>query len=557
MQHNRPRIWGIYQIKQDNDCCYPPGSRLLGTGYRIFLFSVTFPPMERSFGNYILHERIGIGGMGEVFRATKHGPDGFEVQVALKVILPHLAREESFRKKFSHEARLAASLKHPNIVNVNGFDIIDETPFIEMEYVPGTDLRRILSLTPSGETLSREESFAVLYAIARGLTHAHSLGGGEDGEGGIIHCDLNPHNILISTLGEVKVADFGIARAMHGDAAASATVRGKLAYMAPEQMEGREIDRRTDLFSLGIIAYQLLSGTHPFERGSEAATVAAIGKARHLPLRDAAPGLPFPIYEKVDQLLSLDPLSRPDNAADILETLQPLVLPSAVTSLANRVRSLAHETPGAAPTAEADSLTAPTIPRTRASRLWPYLAMGAAGIALTAGVFLLPTGLEPDSPPTAKSNTVTQVPAEPEPLPMEGAITLQSRPQGADILADGVPVGITPVVIRSGPDGTTPALEARLYGYRDRNFRIPPGVDDRFLVTLVPLPTGTVRISARPWARVSFRGEDKGETPVFIREVPVGQHTFLLSYDPMGVEKRIIKEVSEGMNTVNVDMRKR
>jgi hypothetical protein len=140
---------------------------------------------------------------------------------------------------------------------------------------------------------------------------------------------------------------------------------------------------------------------------------------------------------------------------------------------------------------------------------------------------------------------------------MEGAITLQSRPQGADILADGVPVGITPMVIRSGPDGTTPALEARLYGYLDRNFRIPPGVDDRFLVTLVPLPTGTVRISARPWARVSFRGEDKGETPVFIKEVPVGQHTFVLSYDPMGVEKRIIKEVSEGMNTVNVDMREK
>jgi serine/threonine-protein kinase len=201
--------------------------------------------MDRSFGNYILHERVGIGGMGEVFRATKHGPDGFEVQVALKVILPHLAREDSFRRRFSREARLAASLKHPNIVQVNGFDIIDEIPFIEMEYVPGVDLRRILRSFDGGEKLSLDESFAVLYAAARGLEHAHRHGVGKNGEGGIIHCDLNPHNILISTLGEVKVADFGIARAMLGDTAASATIRGKLAYMSPEQMEGNSTGART------------------------------------------------------------------------------------------------------------------------------------------------------------------------------------------------------------------------------------------------------------------------------------------------------------------------
>ncbi len=518
--------------------------------------------MERSFGNYILHERVGIGGMGEVFRATKHGPDGFKVQVALKVILPHLAREEPFRKRFSREARLAASLKHPNIVHVNDFNIIDEIPFIEMEYVPGVDLRRILRSTSPNEKLSMEESIAVLYAVARGLDHAHRHGGREHREGGIIHCDLNPHNILISTLGEVKVADFGIARAMLGDAAASATVRGKLAYMSPEQMEGRELDLRTDLFSFGIIAYQLLSGNHPFERGSEAATIAAIGKAEYRPLRDATPGLPLALYELVDRLLSPTPVQRPDNAASALETLEPLVLPSAATALASRVRSLTSETPGATDTAQAGLLTAPTIPRTRTSRLWPYLAMGAVGIALIAGIFLLPTGLEPDRITSPDINAVKQVPAsdqlsEPGALLLERTITLGSKPMGADILADGIPIGTTPVVIRSGPDGSTPNLEARLYRYQNQSFRIPPEVDERFVVTLVPLPTGTVRISAKPWARVSFRGRSAGETPVFIKDVPVGQHTFILNYDPLGVERRVVKDVTEGMNTVNVDMMQR
>ncbi|MCJ7499933.1 protein kinase, partial [bacterium] len=518
-----------------------------------------FPPMERSFGNYILHERVGIGGMGEVFRATKHGPDGFEVQVALKVILPHLAREDTFRKRFSREARLAASLKHPNIVQVNGFDIIDGTPFIEMEYIPGADLRRILRSASPNEKLSLNESIAVLYAVGRGLNHAHRHGGGEKGEGGIIHCDLNPHNILISTLGEVKVADFGIARAMLGDIAASATIRGKLAYMSPEQMEGKELDHHTDLFSFGIIAYQLLSGNHPFDRGSEAATISAIGKAEHIPLCNAAPGLPSPLYELVDRLLSLHPAERPDSAASVLEALEPLVLPSAVTSLASRVRSMVPEINGVAGAVPGGSLTAPTIPRSRRSRLWPYLAMVTAGVALVAAVFLLPTGMESKRAPAVQINAVAPEPVskpspQPEALPLEHTITLRSEPSGASILADGIPVGTTPVTIRSGFDDSTANMEARLYGYRDEPFRIPPGMEERYIVTLIPLPTGTVRISANPWARVSFRGEEKGYTPVTIPDVPVGQHTFILSYDPLGVERKVGKEVREGMNTVSVDM---
>jgi len=508
--------------------------------------------MDRHFGNYILHERIGIGGMGEVFRATKHGPDGFKVQVALKVILPHLAREESFRRRFSREARMAASLKHPNIVHVNGFDIIDETPFIEMEYVSGVDLRRLLRPSAPGEKLSLQESVIILYAVARGLEHAHRHEIRDGVKGGIIHCDLNPHNILVSTLGEVKVTDFGIARAVHDDSAASATVRGKLAYMSPEQMEGRELDRRTDFFSFGIIAYQLLSGKHPFDRGSEGATIAAIGKAEHRPLPEAAPGLPPRLYDLVEQLLDLDPGHRPHSAAAVMKILEPLTVPSAAASLAGRIRTMVSETAG-----PEGSLTAPTRPRIMKSRLRLSLAMGAAAIILVVGMLFLPipTGPRLAVAPEVMPGEAKPAASGPEPASFEHPVTIVSRPPGARILADGILIGKSPVVIRTGSGGSERSFEANLYGYRDESFQVPAEGVDRLVVTLAPLPTGIVRISARPWARVSFRGESKGETPVFIEDVPVGQHTFLLSYDPLGVEKKVVREVTEGMNTVSVDMR--
>ena len=516
--------------------------------------------MDRHFGNYILHERVGIGGMGEVFRATKQGPDGFKVLVALKVILPHLAREESFQDRFSREAKLAASLKHPNIVDVNNFNIIDETPFIEMEYVPGTDLRRVLRSLDTGERLPLNESIAILYAVARGLSHAHCHDGRENNDAGVIHCDLNPHNILLSTLGEVKVADFGIARAVHGDSAASATVRGKLAYMSPEQMEGRELDRRTDLFSFGIIAYQLLSGNHPFERGSEGATIAAIGKAQYLPLCDAAQDLPTPLYELVEQLLSLDPVLRPTDMASTLEILEPLVLPSAATALASRIVALGSGTSDTIGTVPGASPTPPTMHRTRWPRLWRYLvATGIVGVFLVAGIVFLSTDRKTDRAQLPEADTVTNVPSvEPEfnkRHPVINNVTVESVPQGAEILVGGIPLGTAPVVIEAGPGDEAPDLEARLFGYYNKSFQFPSGTVDRFVVTLVPLPTGTVRISARPWARVNFRGEDMGETPVFIEKVPVGQHSFVLDYEPLGVKREITRKIMKGMNTVSVDMR--
>ena len=142
-----------------------------------------------------------------------------------------------------------------------------------------------------------------------------------------------------------------------------------------------------------------------------------------------------------------------------------------------------------------------------------------------------------------------------EPPTVERTLTIGSVPPGAMITGDGITPGITPLAVTMAADIPPSQLKASLYGYYTRNFEVPPGTKDGFTVNLEPMPTGTVRISARPWARVSFRGKDKGETPVFIREVPVGEHTFTLSYDPLEVEKKVLIEVKEGINTVSVEMR--
>ena len=518
--------------------------------------------MDRPFGRYVLHERLGAGGMGEVYRATKRGPDGFEVQVALKHILPRLAREESFRRRFSREARLAGVLNHPNIVRVSGFDIHEEIPYIEMEYVEGADLRYLLRTLEGGGKLPLPESIAVLQAVARALEYAHNLGNHGEEKEGVIHCDLNPQNILISTQGEVKVADFGIARAILAEAAPSATVRGKLAYMSPEQMEGRDLDPRTDLFSLGIIAYQLLAGAHPFERNSEAATITAIGRGDHIPLSEAAPGLPKPLEELVERLLAPDPAARPVSAGSVLKVLEPLAQPSSYHAIAARVRPLAGKRGEEGGRGLPVTGTPPTLPRPGSPRLLPWILTAGIGGALLAFVLLTPPGggrpkaVKPAGEGPVNSSEVVVPAAPPAPVPTpERIFTLVTDPPGGEILSHDGSLGKAPVEVFLASGKESPVFRARLAGYREKTFRLPENGGGRHTLRLDPLPTGTLRISAIPWARVTFPGRGEVETPAVLEGIPVGRYHVLLRNDPIGTLRRVPVEVREGTNTLNVDMR--
>lgn len=228
-------------------------------------------PQAVPFGRYLLKERLARGGMGEVFRAVAVGEAGFEKPVVVKRILPVHAGRSELLELFVAEAKLMTRLAHPNIVQVLDFGRGENgEAFLVLELVQGVDLGRLSrALAVRGEAFPIPLALFIAAQVLRGLHHAHGRQGGEEGEGegegGLVHRDVSPGNVLLSTEGEVKVADFGVALVKRpGDRAGGDELVGKPAYMAPEQFDGDDLDPRADLFSVGVVLYQLLTGALPF-----------------------------------------------------------------------------------------------------------------------------------------------------------------------------------------------------------------------------------------------------------------------------------------------------
>ncbi|MBN2720544.1 MAG: serine/threonine protein kinase [Proteobacteria bacterium] len=514
--------------------------------------------MEKVFGKYILRERIGMGGMGEVYRAIKRGPEGFEAEVALKVILPHLAREESFRRRFSREARVAASLRHPNIVQVNGFDIHEGTPFIEMELIEGADLTSLLKSLGKGAPLPIKEALYIIHEAARGLAFAHSCPSRDPtASAGVIHRDFSPHNILISEEGQVKIADFGIARAAMDGTAPSGTLMGKLAYMSPEQIDGRTLDHRSDLFSLGTTAYQLLSGVHPFLRSGEGGTLRAVQEASPEPLSGISPDLPAEITLMIHSLLSRAPENRPASALEVTKALEPFLEPASAKKVGQRIGKIRKQEPQPS---QAFTGTAPTIPqKMRKSSIGliaiPVVILGAVLLFFLAGGLPKNAGRPAVSAAPEFSSPTLETPSVPsrELTYPEVSIPVSTRPSGAGVSSKGSFLGLTPlpVLIPSGQESLEVTLS--LEGHEETRVVLSRDMETSGVtVGLEPLPTGTLRIAAIPWARVTFREADLGITPVVIGKTPVGSYRLVLSNDEMGIRREMTVKVEEGQNPVLV-----
>lgn len=270
--------------------------------------------MGESLGRYTLLRRVAAGGMAEIWKAKVVGPAGFQKTVAIKRILPHLLEETEFIQMFIEEAKLAAELVHPNIIQVFDFGHLGQSDyFIAMEYVAGPSLARLLK-----RIAERQGTFPAICAIyviaeaAKGLAHAHA----KCDEGGkplnIVHRDVSPQNVLLSYSGDVKIGDFGIAKAAGAvTRTQEGQVRGKLNYMSPEQANGRkDIDGRSDLFSLGVCLYELVTGRRLFP--SNLTTIEAYGRVagfKGLDLEDMA-AVPQPFRELVGKALRAQPGER-------------------------------------------------------------------------------------------------------------------------------------------------------------------------------------------------------------------------------------------------------
>jgi serine/threonine protein kinase len=278
--------------------------------------------MPRTFGRYELLERIEIGGMAEVFKAMQRGVEGFERLVAIKRIHPSIAADPDIVQMFIDEAKLAVQLSHPCIASIFDLGREGDDYFIAMEYVAGHSLKTLLERWNSrGKRLPIPTVSYLVMQVADALHHAHFATDPLGRPLGIIHRDVSPANILLSFRGEVKVIDFGLAKAANRvSETRDGIVKGKLAYLSAEQAQGKPIDRRSDLFSLGICAWEMLTGRRAFYTGYDRTTLLAVRRGVVEPLSTYVE-VPAELERIVMRALEPDPDRRYRTALELRDEI--------------------------------------------------------------------------------------------------------------------------------------------------------------------------------------------------------------------------------------------
>ncbi len=285
------------------------------------------------FGKYYLLERINVGGMAEVFKAKAFGVEGFERLVAVKRILPNIAEDEEFITMFIDEAKIAVQLQHANVAQIFDLGKVEDSYFIALEYVHGRDLRAIFdhlrkngvtgaSGAPSEKMPTSQACFIVMQ-LCEGLDYAHNKRDAQGRELNLVHRDVSPQNVLIGYDGEIKLVDFGIAKAAGKASKTQAGIlKGKFGYMSPEQVRGLPVDRRSDIFALGIVLYELLTGERLFIGESDFSTLEKVRNVEILPPSSFNKRIPPELERIVLKALAKDADDRYQNAIDLHDDLQ-------------------------------------------------------------------------------------------------------------------------------------------------------------------------------------------------------------------------------------------
>ena len=309
-----------------------------------------------SVGRYRVIEKIGAGGMGEVYLAFD---PKLQRNVAIKLLPPTLADDPETKARFVREAQTAASLNHNNIVTIYEVDESEGRQFIAMELVEGVPLKDLMK----SQRLPTENCFDLILQICDGLSAAH--------ERSIVHRDIKPANILVSGKGRVKILDFGLAKLQSASGLTSTGVRlGTIAYMSPEQAQGVDVDQRSDIFSLGVMMYEMFSGQTPFKKDSEIATLLAILQQPHVPLHQIAPDIDVAVSAIVDRALQKDRALRYQS----------------IENLARELRTVAHRTEQPAPQIQQLASASPISP----SQGFEASTVTRTSVGLKKGIAILP-----------------------------------------------------------------------------------------------------------------------------------------------------------------------
>jgi len=478
----------------------------------------------RSIGSYDLIAELGQGGMAQVFLAVARGPAGFVKLRVIKRLKPDLALDTDFQSMFLDEARLAARLDHPNIVHT--VEVQDDAglPFIAMEYIEGESLHAIVrAARQRGGSAPLAIVLHILCDALAGLHHAHEAGDFDGTPLHIVHRDVTPHNILVTYDGNTKVVDFGIAKArISATQTASGVIKGKITYLSPEQARGDTLDRRSDLFSIGVILYEALTGRRMWGDLVDYQILTRLGTGALPSITEDAGHMPSALVEICRRALATSPTDRFDSAAQFQEAIEGFLdetgtrvsrkeVGGVVLDLFREKRAsmrevveqgLAAAEDGLPPSgplpqfARSPSIPPPSYPdRTRNTRVtgapvdngrpsvhgrtntgvistpdevkaFPAKAK-RLGIASIVGVTLVVVAgsavmLSQTGSPAAK-----QPPTVPAAAPDHNHIDVAFRtsPTGADLFIDGQRVGRTPYVTSAKRDGTTHEVRAEAEGY--------------------------------------------------------------------------------------------
>ena len=556
-------------------------------------------------GPYVLVRRLATGGMAEIFLARREGPEGFARELVVKRILPHLAQDPAFTAMFLEEARIAAKLTHPNVVQVYDFGEVDGSWYLAMELVRGVDLRALIERSVQKAYHERRpgaipvhHAAKIMSLVCEGLAHAHAVV--IDGQSAsLVHRDVSPSNVLISFEGAVKVADFGIAKADTGksrDDTRIGLVKGKYAYMSPEQARGERLDARSDLFNVGTLLFESITGDtlmpHHDYRASK-----LMSAAGRIPNPERLDQLPPKLAEVCHRALAADREHRYRDAlalrADLETFLRSCPEASDQVEIGHYVRSLFPDVmeederaPRAAgtvpqteaggsvaldatvldplgPTAHAKKNVAPRQAEVKTERMGAepaqplpplrgmpeplrsrrpvaWLALGAgilAALGVGIGYVALRADAAPDAPnapPDAPPPPDPSAIAPPAPLPAELRVT--SDPAGLDVYVDGERVGPAPLVLTL-PSGEPHRIELRGDGgvLSSEEVTLEAGAPSTLELAPDPPRLASLRVVTVPEsATVRVDGEERGETPIAI-EIEPGEHEVEVSaegYEP-------------------------
>ncbi|MBI2083093.1 MAG: serine/threonine protein kinase [Deltaproteobacteria bacterium] len=523
----------------------------------------------KPFGRYVLLDKLAVGGMAEIYKAKTYGVDGFEKLLAIKRILPHCAADKEFISMLIDEAKLTVLLSHANIVQVFDLGKVGDDYFISMEFINGTNLREVMTrLAQKGEKLPEEIAVYIMSECCKGLDYAHRKTDYQGIPLNIVHRDISPQNILVSFEGEIKIVDFGIAKAaMNVSHTMAGILKGKIAYMSPEQALGKPIDHRTDIFSAGVVLYEMLTGEKLFTGETQFEVLNKIRTTR-LNTTMLPEQLPASVKAILCKALAYNPKDRyqsvgdfqldltkflyssfidfsPRHLASLLQKMfsKEIARKAAIPQLDDKTRSVLIKQ------AEQEDIMvhgssqprAAVTQKTAVSGIYSLPGVKKAGrMAIGLGILAAAAGLGYFGyqffKPEAKREVVVQKttpvqkertppPAAPEAVDI-GSFRVATNPSGAQIFLNDADTGLTtPSTLQKLPLGREYEIRLVKKQYKEFKKKFALMTTEPILIDepLEALPLGVIDISSSPaGAKIFLDGQNTGKaTPSKIENLHV------------------------------------